>query len=302
MLAPIVLFVYNRPEHTRKTLESLKKNSLSEESELFVFADGPKESALREQLEKIDEARKVVRERNWCGKVNIVERKENMGLANSVISGVTEIINKFGKIIVLEDDLILSKNFLKYMNDALDRFENEEKVMQISGYMFPVEIKTKEDAFFLPFSTSWGWATWKRVWNKFDGSMKGLDALDKDTAMRRKFDLDGSYPYFKMLKAQKDKKIDSWAIRFYLCFFLNNGIALFPKKTLIMNMGFDGSGVHCKDGVYQGIPREDFEIKTYPSETAIVHENRNAVFKFLKSQSSFLKRAFGRIVSFFKKK
>ena len=168
MLAPIVLFVYNRPEHTRKTLESLEKNDLAKESELFIFADGPKENTTEKQLEKITKTRKIIREKNWCGKISIIEREINLGLDSSVTKGITSVIEKFGKVIVLEDDFILSKNFLKYMNSALDKFENNNSVMQISGYMFPVEIPEKFDTFFLPFTNSWGWATWKRAWDFFD--------------------------------------------------------------------------------------------------------------------------------------
>lgn len=290
MLAPIVLFVYNRPWHTRKTLESLEANDLSKESELFIYADGPKENATSEQLEKIKETRSLIREKNWCGKINIIEREKNMGLANSVITGVSEIINKFGKVIVLEDDLLLSKNFLRYMNDALNLYEKNDKVMQVSGYMFPVEISVKEDAFFLPFTTSWGWGTWKRVWDKFDETGGGFEILKKDRDLRRKFNLDSSYPYFKMLKFQQKGKVDSWAIRFYLSVFLKNGLTLYPKKTLVNNIGFDGSGVHCESSVNQSVIDYSFIVNSFPDSFKVNEKIKNNFFCFIKKQNNFLKR------------
>ncbi|MCX6762593.1 MAG: glycosyltransferase [Candidatus Moranbacteria bacterium] len=290
MLAPIVLFVYNRPWHTRKTLESLEKNDLAKESELFIFSDGPKEGATREQLEKISETRKVIKEKKWCGKVNILEREKNMGLANSVIGGVTEIIGKFGKIIVLEDDFLLSKNFLKYMNNALERFEKEEKIMQISGYTFPADIPEKVDAFFLPFTTSWGWGTWKRVWDIFDESAEGAKILDENKELRYKFDLEGSYPYYKMLKAQQNKKVDSWAIRFYLSVFLKNGLTLYPRKTLVNNIGFDGSGVHCRSGVEQGFLDDSFTVNSFPDNVVVDKEDRVEIFRHIKKQNNFFRK------------
>jgi len=286
MYAPIVLFVYNRPFHTRRSLKSLARNYLSKESELYIFSDGPKKDSSKEQVEKIKETRKILRERKWCGNVTIVERKENMGLANSVIAGVTEIVNRFGKVIVVEDDLLLSRNFLKYMNSALDRFEKEERVMQISGYMFPVELFTKNDALFLPFTTSWGWATWKRNWSLFDKDMRGLDILKNNSERRRNFDLNNSYPYFHRLIKQKSGKDDSWAICFYLSVFLNDGMVLYPKKTLVWNGGFDGSGIHSKVGFYQGEVDDLFEVQKFPKNTIINDTVKNKIYAFIKKQNN----------------
>jgi hypothetical protein len=292
MPTPIVLFVYNRPWHTRKTLESLETNNLSKESELFIFADGPKENATQKQLEKIKETRNLIREKKWCGKVSIIERDKNMGLANSVITGVTEIINKFGKIIVLEDDLVLSKNFLRYMNESLEKYKDNEKIMQIAGYMYPIDIKIEEDAFFLSLISSWGWGTWKRVWDKFDESKNGFALLKKNAILQKKFDLGGSYPYFKMLKNQVRKNIDSWAIQFYLVVFMEEGLTLFPKKTLVNNIGMDGSGVHCKVKIAQSDIDNLFEINYYPSEVNASLLVQSELQLFLKKQMNIFRRIF----------
>jgi GT2 family glycosyltransferase len=292
MLAPIVLFVYNRPWHTRKTLESLMQNFLSENSEIFIFADGPKENASPEQLEKIKETRKLIREKNWCGKVTIIERDKNMGLANSVIAGVTEIVNKFGKIIVLEDDLILSRNFLKYMNKALNKYENEPRVMQICGYMRPIKLSIKTDCFFLPIINSTGWGTWKRVWDNFDPGNKDTSLLDKNRKLRRKFDFGGSYPFYKMLKSQINKNIDSWAIRFYLSIFMQGGLILYPRYTLVKHIGFDGSGVHCKIEIEQDDIDNSFTVKIYEDEISVSPENELRMAKFLRKQMNMGVRIF----------
>jgi hypothetical protein len=252
--APIALFVYNRPEHTRRTLEALIANEGFEKSSLYIFCDGSK-CAADDQATR--ETRFIVRQFR-LGNAAIVERDSNLGLANSIISGVTELCERHGRVVVLEDDLITNRRFLEYMNLALGRYANGERVMQISGHMYPVELKTDTDAMFLPMATSWGWATWQRAWKSFDATASKYHLLKKDAALRKRFDLDGAYPYFKMLEKQLAGKTDSWAIRWYLSVFMCQGLALFPAKSLIANIGFDGSGVHC--GKHSGMQRpEDVE-------------------------------------------
>lgn len=244
-LAPIALFAYNRPEHLRKTLESLQINEYAESSELFIFSDGPKPNASEKDIKKIEEVRKIIREKNWCGKVNIIEAENNKGLADSIIDGVTKVVNEYGKVIVLEDDLVSSPYFLDYMNKALEKYENEERVMQISGYMFPVEFtKPLSDAMFLPFTTTWGWATWKRAWKYFDETMNGYEKLKNNKQLRYKFDMEGTYPYFKLLEQQKRGKVSSWGIVWYLSVFMNNGLTLHPIQTLVSQTGFGKSATH----------------------------------------------------------
>ena len=183
-LAPIVLFVYNRPWHTLQTLEALRKNALASESILYIFADGPKPFADESAMHKINETRECIKKKQWCKEVIIYEREINLGLADSIINGVTEIVNKHGKIIVLEDDIVTSKGFLKYMNDALDIYELEEKVMHISGYMFPVKKKLPKTFFYKP-TTCWGWATWSRSWKYFKKDAKSqIDILDNTKSWR----------------------------------------------------------------------------------------------------------------------
>jgi hypothetical protein len=240
-LAPIVLFTYNRPDHTLKTLAALSHNLYAHESELFVFCDGAKHP---DDEELVQSVRDVVRSKQWCGKVHIVERASNWGLANSIIDGVTEMCKKFGKVIVLEDDLVTSPYFLEYMNHALDRYTESSQVMQISGHMYPLDLKTDTDAIFLPYTSCWGWATWNRAWKFFDVNASAYFQIKNNKQIQDRFNLKGSYPYFKMLEDQLDGKISSWAIRWYLSVFSNDGLVLHPAKTLVSNIGVDGSGTH----------------------------------------------------------
>jgi hypothetical protein len=239
--APIVFFTYNRPEHTRLTLESLTANEGASESELFIFCDG---SESEEDVKAVKEVRSLTKSRKWCGKVNITERDKNMGLAGSIIEGVTEIVNRYGRAIVLEDDLVLSPQFLNFMNDALEVYKNVPKVMHISGYMFPVKGKLPE-TFFYRATSCWGWATWKRAWVKFEPNSYKLLTKIKSEKLRWRFDIEGLMNYYNMLKRQAKGEIDSWAIRWYASVFLNGGLCLHPGKSLVNNIGHDGTGVHC---------------------------------------------------------
>ena len=245
-LAPIVLFCYNRPKHTEQTLRALSENVLADKSELFVFCDGPKVDATEEQKLKIQEVREVVRSKNWCGKLTVFENPVNKGLANSVIEGVTKIVNEFGRVIVLEDDLITSKYFLEYMNTALEKYKDEEQVVQVSGYCYPSDVILKKNvSFFLPMTTSWGWATWDSSWKIFDENANGYEALKKDVELERKFNLDNTYPLSNMLFEQMERKsIDSWVIRWWWSVFMKGGITLFPDKSLVKNIGFGIDGTH----------------------------------------------------------
>jgi len=239
--SPIALFVYNRPHHTRQTIEALQRNETSKDSDLFIFSDAARSDHVIAQVSAVREYIATV---TGFKTVRIIEREKNLGLANSVINGVTQLCRDYGKVIVLEDDLVVAPRFLEYMNLALEKYKDERKVMQISGYMFPVNIEPNTEAIFLPFTTSWGWATWLRAWNQFDPEAKAFALLESDRRLRKSFDLDGAYPYFKMLKSQLKGYVDSWAIRWYLNVFELKGLVLYPPRSLVLNKGMDGSGTH----------------------------------------------------------
>lgn len=239
--APIAIFCYRRPDHLRNTLESLMRCEGLEQSPLIVYGDGPRNA---EEVAAVEETRATA-------KAMLGERAEyhfsevNLGLSRSVIAGVSDAVSRFGRAIVVEDDLDLSPSFLTFMNQALDRYADEERVFQVSGYMFDVpELKAASSALFLPFTVSWGWATWKRAWDQFDPQATGWEALRTNKVMRRRFNLDGSYDYATMLMRQMAGLRNSWAVRWYWSVFKANGLVLFPPVSLVSNTGFDGSGTH----------------------------------------------------------
>jgi hypothetical protein len=276
-----VLFVYNRPEHTLLTLQALKNNELADESILYVFADGPKKNASAEDIEKINKVRSTVKKEKWCKEVNLIESDINKGLAESVIKGVTEIVNRYGKIIVLEDDIITAKGFLKYMNDALIKFKNDEKVMQISGHSYPsTEIQKNYSSFFLPMATSWGWGSWSRAWVRFRKDAEGYEILQKDKAIESEFNLDNSYPYSAMLKSQMEtKKVDSWAIRWWWSIFIEKGLSLFPDTSLINNVGYGNEATHTTttDPFLLKNFDQNYRIEKFPTDIVANEKYFNAI-------------------------
>jgi hypothetical protein len=285
-LAPIVLFVYNRPWHTRQTVEALQKNELARESELFIFSDGPRSENDKKNVQAVREYIKTI---TGFRSIRIIDRERNLGLAQSIISGVTEIVNRYGRIIVLEDDLIVSRYFLDYMNTALNWFEKDERVMSVSGYMFPIEIQVDTDSVFMPFITSWGWATWKRAWDSLDSNMESYASLKKDSTLRRRFDLNNSYFYFRILKAQIQRKIDSWAIRWYLSVFMLQGLTLFPVRSLVQNIGFDNTGTHTtRHDAGFSEAQKDFHVLTFPPDIEISETVFDECKNFLKSKKENL--------------
>lgn len=247
MLAPIVLFVYNRPWHTGQTLNALFENELADQSVLYIYADGPKEDPTDDQLKKIDEVRQVIRSRKWCKEIHIIESEKNKGLADSIISGVTEIVNQYGKVIVLEDDIVTSKGFLKYMNAALELYENEEKVMSVAGFMFPINSLNLPPTFFYAANSCWGWGTWKRAWIKYNN-----DALDIYLKLINKkidwgkFNAFQGNEFKEQLLANIEKSLNTWAVKWHSIIHLYDATVLHPKKSLVRNIGFDGSGINCQ--------------------------------------------------------
>lgn len=243
-LAPIVLFVYNRPEHTQQTLEALSNNDLADQSILYIYADGPKENVTNEDLEKIREVETIVNSSNWCGKQEFIPREKNWGLANSIIDGVTKIVTKYGKTIVLEDDLVTSPYFLKFMNEGLEMYEYNNEVASIHGWTYPID--DLPDTFFIRGADCWGWATWKKGWDLFEHNGHVLLKKLLRGNLSQSFDFNWAYPFTNMLKKQVGGKVDSWAIRWYASAFLNDKLTLYPGKSLVRNIGNDNRGTHMK--------------------------------------------------------
>jgi hypothetical protein len=177
----------------------------------------------------------------------VVHREANMGLSRSIVEGVSELCARYGRAIVVEDDFVLSRNFLAYMLEALDRYSAAQEVLQVSGYMFPVSHRSKPDAFFLPLTTTWGWATWERAWKLFEWQPSGLERLN-DPRIRAAFDLDDAYPYSRMLEDRLAGRNDSWGILWWWKVFSLGALVLHPRVSLLRVGGFDGSGTHCGSG------------------------------------------------------
>ena len=242
--APIALFVYNRPVHTRRTLEALAANPEASGSFLYVFADGPKKGATNAALVDLEQVRVIIRERAWCREVCIVESNENRGLAASIVHGVTSVVEKHGRAIVMEDDLITSPHFLCYMNEALNLYQDDSRVASIHGYNLPLRGRLPE-TFFLRGADCWGWGVWKRSWQHFNPDPAALLEEIESRGLSHAFDFDGAYPYCGMLRDRIAGRNNSWAVCWHASAFLKEMLTLYPGKSLVRNIGFDSSGTHC---------------------------------------------------------
>lgn len=261
--APIILFVYNRPDHTLGTLKALENNNLASESELFIYADAAKNEQSKAAVEQVRE----IISRNWKFKtVTLILRESNCGLAANVIDGVTKIVKQYGQVIVLEDDLVTSPFALQYFNDALELYRHQDQVMQISGYGYPVkDIETLPETFFFRVANSWGWATWDRAWNHFNSDINNL--TDDFTADQiHQFSIEGKENFWKQVKEFKAGKINSWAIRWYASVFKNNGLVLYPRNSLTQNIGNDGSGTHTAAETTYQVVLANKKITQFPQE------------------------------------
>jgi glycosyltransferase involved in cell wall biosynthesis len=239
--SPIVLFTYNRPWHTRQTVKALQKNELADLSDLIIYSDGPKDEQSEEAVQKV---RKYIHTIDGFKTVTIREREKNLGLADSIIDGVSKVVNKYGRIIVLEDDIATSPYFLRYMNDALNFYQDEEKVMHISGYMFPIDHRGLRETFFYRATSCWGWATWIQAWKYFKKDIKWVyQVFSRED--RRTFNLDGNHNFWAQIEGNKLGRLNSWAIFWYASVFKRQGQCLHPARSLVNNIGHDGSGIHC---------------------------------------------------------
>jgi hypothetical protein len=276
-LAPIALFTFKRPVHTRRTLETLVANPEFTHSPLYIFCDGGRRP--NEQAE-VDEVRKLVEEWPHPNK-HVIFAAQNQGLSKSIRAGVTDLCERYGRVIVVEDDLVLSPAFLGYMNDALARYEKHPEVMQISGHNFPADITDSSDAILLRLTTSWGWATWSRAWGKRSQDRNAAKAVTSSMRSRYAFDFDGAFPFSRMLNDQMQGKNDSWAVWWYLNVYDANGLTLFPKHSLVQNDGFDGSGTHGRNFQRQANGVSLDLIRSFPDEIIESPSGKAAIRKFL---------------------
>lgn len=269
-LAPIALFVYNRPNHTKKTIDALKQNKLASQSELYVYADASRKHS---EQSNVDQVRLLISQIEGFKKVTIIEQDTNIGLAKSIVSGVSDIVNKHGRVIVLEDDLVTSPVFLTFMNRALEFYIDKKNVWHISGWNYPLEQSGLGSTFLWRAMNCWGWATWSDRWTHFEKNAEQLiGTFTKDDI--RQFNLNNCENFWDQVLANKAGKIDTWAIFWYATIFQNNGLCLNPTVSYVTNIGLDGSGVHCGVNDAYGSQLNDdtyyrFDIDLYEDKLAL---------------------------------
>lgn len=229
-------------------IEALRANKEATSSELYVFCDGPKDNSSFEQRQKIEETRALVHKTMGFGQLHIIESETNIGLDKSVLKGINHVLSKYDSVIVLEDDIIVSSGFLGYMNKALRIYANDDNVMNISAYWFPVEGSDKLPAsFFLSCGGNWGWATWERAWNKFDDNvLEVIQKVDSSESTRSLVSFDGHSSHYDQLLANRQAGYYTWDIFWHTSIILRKGLTLFPNRSLVNNIGMDGSGEHSE--------------------------------------------------------
>ncbi len=286
MYSPLVVFGYKRKNHIMNTLEALNANYLADQTNLYIFLDGAK----GDEQKEVDSVRKYVSEfaaSSRFANIEIIKSKKNKGLANSIISGVSYIIEKFGKIIVVEDDLITTKNFLNFMNDALDFYHNDNRIGMIEGYSFPSKIFDcyKHDIYLSKRGGSWGWATWKDRWDLADWDLNNYKQYLTSKTLQKNF-LQGGTDLPYMLDLQVKGKLDSWAIRWCLTMSFQNWMTVRPKYSMIKNCGMDGSGEHCAP-----THDYDFNLEEKPFRLEFVEPDKRIIKEiYKKSDIRYLAR------------
>jgi hypothetical protein len=269
MPVPVALFVYNRVSHLNQTITSLKANHLAPETDLFIFSDGAKDPS---DQGKVAQVRSLIRRVDGFKSVTIEEQNENLGLSRSIIRGVSKVIDHYHAAIVLEDDMVSSPYFLAYMNDGLSAYQNDERVVSIHGYLYPLAVPVPE-TFFLQCADCWGWGTWKRGWECFNPDGRFLRDEIKRRKLIKAFNFNGAFDFFAMLSDSISGRIDSWAIRWLASAFLQDKLTLYPGRSLIRNIGTDASGTHCRSS-----RRHDVDLWLEPVSVSRipVEENRAA--------------------------
>ncbi|HHR6038929.1 TPA: hypothetical protein ACS70C_003348 [Providencia alcalifaciens] len=292
-LAPVVLFVYGRPIHTQRTIDALLKNPESKDTDLIVYSDGPKQHS---DTEKVESVREIIKKTSGFKSINLIERAENLGLAENIIDGVTKVCEEYGKVIVLEDDIVTSPFFLNFMNSALNKYQSNEKVWHISGWNYPLK-NTEElpETFFWRTMNCWGWATWKDRWQYFEKSpQKLVTSWSQETI--QKFNLDGYHNFWSQVEENISGKLNTWAIFWYATIFSHEGLCLNPTTSFVANIGNDGSGENCGNiDIYKNkINQKKISLLASPSE-----ENINIVSLikhfYETSKPNFIRRVLGKI-------
>ena len=297
MPSPICLFVYKRPKHTRLTVESLLKNPEARDSILYVFGDGPKTEIDHQDVELVKNYLLGVQ---GFKEIHFNWNVKNQGLAPSIISGVSSVLEKHSTVIILEDDMVLSPYFLKFMNDALEKYSSTMEVACVHGYIYPSTLPRPE-TFFLKGADCWGWGTWSRAWAEFEADGQKLLTELENRNLTYEFDFDGTYPYTDMLRRQIRGEVSSWAIRWYASAFLKDRLCLYPGQSLLNNIGFDNSGENCAAD-----PCFEVELARHPvliGDLPLIEDlkaKRTVKLFFMSLKPSFLNRIRLKVLRFLK--
>ncbi len=241
----LVIFAFNRPYHTFKTIEALEKNSLWDQQHVVVFCDGPKRNSNEKEIQRIQQTRLIAHQIKGCASLTVHERTENKGLYENVVNGVSDTLTKYERIIVLEDDMITAPNFLEYHYLTLDRYTDEKSIWCNSAYLYPINVNGNR-SFFIQGADCWGWSTWRNRWSQLERNGEILLQTIKDKKLLKKFTFNHSYPYDQMLKDRIAGKNQSWAILWYASSFIHGGLCSYPPFSLVENIGTDGSGTHSR--------------------------------------------------------
>jgi len=272
--SPIVLFVFRRLDVLKLTIESLQKNLLAQDSHLIIFSDAGNSE---ESNHDVNLVRAHIKQISGFKSLEIIESNFNKGLARSIIEGVSDVFTRYESVIVVEDDLVLSSNFLLFMNLSLNQYRSTSKVKAISGYSFNFTSENSNiDAYFLNRFWPWGWATWRDRWVEVDWDMQSYNSFKNNNLKIKSFANLGS-DVNAMLKKQMSGKIDSWAIRFTYHIFVKNGLVLFPSISKVSNEGFDKFATHTKGINDRYKTRIDLTGKLnffFPSELIVSSEHQ----------------------------
>jgi hypothetical protein len=299
--APIALFVYNRPAHTAATLAALRANDLATASHLFVFSDGPKHA---DDGPAVEAVRATVHGATGFRSVEVLAKRANAGLAKSIIGGVSRVLADHDRVIVLEDDLVTSPHFLRYMNAALDRYRDHRRVLSVSGYNPPPHIMDfprgfTADVYFNPRPSSQGWATWSDRWRQADWEVSAFASFRRDASAQRAFDQGGA-DLTEMLVAEREGRLESWAIRWTFTHFLARAVAVYPVRSYVDNIGHDGTGVHPPNPFLRNDLSRALPAVQFPAEVRVDEEVMRAFRRYYFARALFRRlrrlaaRLFGR--------
>ena len=293
MNAPIALFCFNRPSHLKQTIKNLLENRIAKETELFIFSDGPKSNEAGE-LKLVNEVRKYIYTIEGFQSIQVIEEPQNKGLAVSIIEGLSKLFLDYEKLIVLEDDILVSNNFLVFMNDSLNRYEHHETIFSVSGYSFQLEeLNAAGDLNLVKRASSWGWGTWRKNWNAVDWEVKEYKTFVSNKVAQKEF-LNAGKDQLAMLYKQQRGLIDSWAIRWTFHHFVHKGYCLVPKYSKVKNIGTDGTGTNFKNATNKFTTELSNKEIEWPKSI----ENHEKINKFIKNK--FAPSSFRKVINFLK--